>query len=758
MSSVSRTRGTAVAVQVLSTIVLAAGLTAAPQALAAGHPASAADATCTAFSVPTYVFEPAASSNIAGKRTLHKYMEWGPKSTDTDLLDTQYTANLPATSKVFTGGGNGIIYEATTGGQVKSYKDNTATGGSLLTPVKTYSLNWSSAKWILTNGARILVIGADGTLDVYNQASPATGDGAITKVMDDVKTSVTTALAAADDVWMVNSTVQWLTDGKLQQSVMSNLPPGIGSITPPGIRLEAATTVATGVDAAQAWAPGPNALSTQSVTGDADTTGQIRSFTTGPFTSADDDVRSGVLGDIMADAGACLSDPDPDIVPYFGAQPAADTDVPTAQEPSDSTSATPSNTVSGTFTLGNGQPAPNLRVTVTAADVDAGSDTSAGAQEPVLGTAITAADGTWTLSLPATLPASVQQAMNDNGGALNLNATTSATTSSGVQVLGADTLTAVPPSSTTALVAGSAATTAEAIDDGHTVALIPDTVDGTAAADPTADQQKQTFAALTEADPQPAGEQTPLWQSDHSTLAADYNPYLVGGKDISAEKVTPQATECQVVKYKITSKIKYTVVGEAHANWDTKASFDYDDTMNSAIDIAINSNGDWKLGGSKQMSSATGVATGYTNKGSYYAHQYKVPIEYNKYKKQTICSMGVKNTWYTIEPGRYKVPSGGSVGKIGKDVSYKDGSRNYGRAPKSYHAKVDNGTYFQLTRKKSTKFGTAVTFMGVGLGVTTSYDSDHKQKITAGTRRNATHLIWGKNGPVHDTPGVFYSS
>ncbi|MGW5329390.1 hypothetical protein [Streptomyces sp. NPDC004014] len=285
MSSVSRTRGTAVAVQVLSTIVLAAGLTAAPQALTAGHPASAADATCTTFSVPTYVFEPAASSNIAGKRTLHKYMEWGPKSTDTDLLDTQYTANLPATSKVFTGGGNGLIYEATTGGQVKSYKDNTATGGSLLTPVKTYSLNWSSAKWILTNGARILVIGSDGTLDVYNQASPATGDGAITKVMD-----------------------------------------------------------------------------------------------------------------------------------------------------------------------------------------------------------------------------------------------------------------------------------------------------------------------------------------------------------------------------------------------------------------------------------------------------------------------------------------GGSVGKIGKDVSYKDGSRNYGRAPKSYHAKVDNGTYFQLTRKKSTKFGTAVTFMGVGLGVTTSYDSDHKQKITAGTRRNATHLIWGKNGPVHDTPGVFYSS
>ncbi|MET8582224.1 hypothetical protein ABZX39_15235 [Streptomyces collinus] len=144
MSSVAHRRGTTVAVQVLSTIVLAAGLATAPQALTSGHAAFAADATCTTFSVPTYVFEPAASSTVAGERVLHKYMEWGPKSADTDLLDTQYTATLPATSKVFTGGGNGIVYEATSGGQVKTYKDDTATGGSLLTPVKTYSLNWSS--------------------------------------------------------------------------------------------------------------------------------------------------------------------------------------------------------------------------------------------------------------------------------------------------------------------------------------------------------------------------------------------------------------------------------------------------------------------------------------------------------------------------------------------------------------------------------------------------------------------------------------
>jgi hypothetical protein len=91
---------------------------------------------------------------------------------------------------------------------------------------------------------------------------------------------------------------------------------------------------------------------------------------------------------------------------------------------------------------------------VTASDVDTGSDTATGGTEPLLGTATTASDGTLTLTMPPTLPANVKQAMDDNGGALNLNATTKATTSSGVQVPGADTLTAVPEQSKTALAAG----------------------------------------------------------------------------------------------------------------------------------------------------------------------------------------------------------------------------------------------------------------------------------------------------------------
>ncbi|MET8582223.1 hypothetical protein ABZX39_15230 [Streptomyces collinus] len=605
------------------------------------------------------------------------------------------------------------------------------------------------------------MIGSDGTTDVYNQSSPATGDGTITKVMDDLKTSVTTSLAAADDVWMVNSAVQWLTNGKVQQSTISNLPPGIGSITPPGIRLETPTTVATGVDATQAWAPGPNALSTQSVTSDPDTTGQVRSYTTGPLTAADDDVRSGIVGDIMADDGPCLTDPDPEMVPYFGSAPADDTDVPIAQQPSEDPSpTTPSNTVSGKFTLGNGNPVQGLTVTVTAADATLDSDSSAGVDEPVLGTATTAADGTWKLDLPAKLPASVQQATDDNGGALNLNATTAATTTTGVPVLGIDALTAVPvPSQGASLTAGTAldSKAAEATDGDHTVPLVPDTVDD-AAKDPSAEQEQQSLAAKAEAEPQAASDETPLWQSDHSVLPADYNPYAVGGKDISAEAVTPQAGDCQTVTYKQWSKIRYTVVGEAHANWDAKASFQYDSSMNSSVELAINSNGNWKAGASRNLSNEFGLSTGYTNKGSYYAHQYKVPIEYRKYKKQYICTMGVKSTWYTVEPKRYKLPAGQAVGKIGKDVSAKDGSRNYSHAPNRNKGTIQRGTFFELTRKKSTKFGHAVSIVGIGLSATTSYDNSHKQKITAGNRKSAKHLIWGKNGRIDENPGVFYSN
>lgn len=731
----------------------------AAQGVTAGT-AHAADGSCSS-SVGTYVLSPA-GANPAKKRTLTKYMDWGPKTGESSFFDTQLTAQIPGTSKLFTAP-NGLIYEISGSDRdapLKVYKDNTATGGSLLTPVKTYKLDWSAAKRVWSNGKRIFVVNDDNTVDVFEQTAPGTGDGTISLITTLPRSSKLAEITNAEDVWMVGQVIYTLsTDGTIAHRTYLETGSSTGGIKP---FLDFTVTDKTGLSGVtQAWSPGPGAVNTLSETSDPDTTGRVGKYTTSPFTGINDDVTTGVIGDVMADTAGCLADPDPDVVPYFGAPPVQEGDLPTAQEPTDTTEPQPSNTVTGKFTLGNGQSAAGLKVTVTAADVVAGSESPNGAKEPELGTATTAADGTWSLTLPSTLPTAVQKALDENRGALNLNATTTGTTSSGVAVLGVDALVAVPPQSPALRAANDdeASAIAEAIDDGHSVPLLPNTVDDAAAEDPTPEQERRTLAAQAETDPKTRDDNTPTWQSDRGVLAADYNPYRVGGKDISAERVTARDSgACDTVRFKKSSKIKYTVVGEAHANWDAKATFEYDETMNSSIDIAVNSNGDWKLGGSKQVSHETGVSTGYTNKGSYYARQYKVPIEYNKYKHQRICFGTVRATWYTIEAGRYKVPSGGSVGKIGKNVAHKDGSRNYAKSPRSHRAKVEPGTYFQLSRKKSIKFGNAVNFMGVALGVTTGYDKSHKQKITAGNRTNAKHLIWGKNGPVSGKPGVFYSN
>jgi hypothetical protein len=730
--------------------VLVASATIAPQVVAHAQPAVAADVDCTTYSVPTYVWEPSNSNNIAKPRVLHKYMEWGPKSPDTVLLDTLSTATLPGTSKVFTGGGNGIIYEATLGGQVKAYRDNTATGGSLLTQVKAYSVNLSSAKRILTNGQWILVFASDGTMDVYKQSSPATGDGTLTQMAAGTKSAITTAIAAADDAWMVNSAVQWLKDGTIQQTTI--LPVTTTSGT--NIKLSGTTDIATGVDAAQAWAPGPSAISVQSLTGDPDTTGQIRSFTTGPWTSADDDVRSGIVGEIMADAGPCLTNPDPDVAPYFGTPP-DDTGDPIPGEPTGETAASPSRTVTGTFTLGNGQPAPGLPVTVTAPDVDI--DATGETKETVVGTATTAADGSWSFTLPETLPAAVQKAKDDNGGILNLEAVAMGTTSSGVKMLGVDTLSAMTDQATVdASIAGP--------DNGHSVKLIPNTVDanGDLQDSYAASTETQTYAARVENSPAVPDGEDPQWQSDIGALPTDYNPYLVDGKDVSAEAVRPPATpmdsgSCDTIRTPVASKIKYTVVGEAHAGWDAKATFEYESSMNTSVETAIKSNGNWTLGSSKEISHSVSIAVGYTNKGPHYAKQYKVPIEYVKIKNQRICSGTVRSTWYKIEPKRYKAPAGGALGKVGKDVSGKDGSANFNRSNKAYRNYLEPGAHAQLSRGKSVKFGGAVSFYGVSMGAKTGYDSNHKQKITAGSKPGK-HWVWGKNGSISSgKAGVFYS-
>ncbi|MFE4631469.1 hypothetical protein [Streptomyces mirabilis] len=594
--------------------------------MAGAQPAAAADCLT---SVPTYVWEPNTTGNIAAPRVLHKYMDWGPQSGTTDtLIDTLYTANLPTISKVFTGGGNGIIYEATSGGQVKSYKDNTATGGALLTPVKTYSLAWQNAKRIWTNGSRVFVLNAADSLEVYKQSAPTTGNGTLTKISETATS--TAALFDATNVWMVNSTVYALTStGAINQYSYTETPI-IGTIA---ARLQSAGVVATGLtNVSQAWSPGAGVVNTQTTTSDPDTTGQIAKYSTGPWTQLDPEVRTGIVGTIMADAGPCLADPDPSVQPYF-ATPTDETGGAEAVDAPDEAAQTPSNTVTGKFTLGNGQPAAGLPVTLTANDL--GDDATGETQVPFLGTATTAADGTWSITLPSTLPTDVQQAKDDNGGILNLQATAEGvTTTTSTPMLGVDTL-----STTTAQ---QSATVSGQNDYGHSTLLAPNTVSGTTQDTYPASTDSSTLAAKFEADPAPAPDTVPMWQSNNSTLAADYNPYLVNGHDVSAEAVRPPTVpmssgNCWDTKTQIDSSTKYTVVGEAHANWDAKPTFEYESSMSSSIDTAVNSSGNWTIGASKELSQSNGMTVGWSNK-SKYSHQYQVPILYKKWKYQHWCS------------------------------------------------------------------------------------------------------------------------
>ncbi|CAL9665138.1 hypothetical protein [Streptomyces sp. enrichment culture] len=55
------------------------------------------------------------------------------------------------------------------------------------------------------------------------------------------------------------------------------------------------------------------------------------------------------------------------------------------------------------------------------------------------------------------------------------------------------------------------------------------------------------------------------------------------------------------------------VVGEAHAGWEAKATFEYEASMNTSVETAVKGNGDGALGGSKEVSHSVSISVGYTN-------------------------------------------------------------------------------------------------------------------------------------------------
>ncbi|MGW5303403.1 hypothetical protein ACWERF_05680 [Streptomyces griseoluteus] len=728
---------------------LATGFIAVPEVVAP----QAASAVACASNVSTYVLEkkPGAAVRAGSSFTLRKYLDWDPQGGDVNgpLFDTEKTASVASTSSLFTGG-HGIIYEVTADGALKTYRDDTASGGKLLTPVRTYDVNWTARHSAWSDGAGLIFVNHDGgKLEIFKQGSPATGDGTLTllTIVPSGNPQVE-AFKSADSVWAYGGKVFTLTHGEIRSWAYSE---AAGNVTVAAT----STLVATGLTgAAQAWSPGPGTVYTASAPADT-ATGVVRSYTGSPLAPANDSVFEGLYGPVMTDAASCLA-PVAEEKPHLGALPAEDPDVPEIgpeREP-DPAGAGPK-TVSGRFTLPNGQPAGGFPVSVKLSTDT--SDSTGPVTEPTVGTVTTAADGTWSLTLPEILPAAAQQAADDNGGALNLSATVAGATSSGVPVVGVDNVVAAPASPATGQPTTFAAQ-AVAGEQQHSTALTPASApDAPDPVEPTTSQLTSTYAAQREADASSDDEAVPpAWQSDRSSLSASFNPNVVNGQNIGGQLVSPFNPDCETVKYKLSSKIAYTTVGEAHAYWDTKATFDYDAKLSSTIDTGYSGGGtNWTLSGSRSVGGSIGHATGYSNKGPYFAKQWKVPIRYTKYKKVHYCNGVQRSKWYTIEAGRYDIPGGGSTGKYGKDVRSKDGTKIYD-VPKSRTAVVPKGSYFQLSGGRSIKWTGAATVYGLTIGASTSYDRDHKQRITAGNGRYK-HYIWGLHDKPSGNPGIFLS-
>ncbi|WP_030788513.1 hypothetical protein [Streptomyces sp. NRRL S-920] len=691
---------------------------------------------------------------------LRKYLDWDPLTGNAagSLIDSGETAELDEHSQFFTGG-KGIIYVITAAGGLKTYKDNTATGGSLLTPVHDYGGDWNGYEQVWSGGGnRLFALSVGGALDVYSVDDPTSGTGAIKKIKTVLGTdSAVAEIGRADDVWSVGATVYTLKRGIADRPGTVKAWPYAETAT--GSPFSAgSTTVITGIGTKETrgWSPGPGTVYTVGDT--PDYTGIARSYTgSAPMSLANAEVGAGFYGDVHADLASCLASPSEDVKPAVGPE-SPETETPPEAVNDESPDPAPQDPTefSGKFILGDGRPAAGLPVKLEAVDVLV--DTLGEEQIPALGETVTADDGSWHIKLPQTLPESVKATATANGGAVNAKATVFGKTESDVPLIGTRHVSAVPagaPAAARALVTNAV----EVMDAPEKLLPLTDDMKEEQP-EPTEAQYALSWASRNESTSVDTLGDKPLpeYQSDTGGLPTD-DPYVVKGTDIKSMAVGPMDGGCDRVGSKIyAKKIYYTVVGEGHAYWDTKATVDYDSKLSSTVETAAKIGGKWQIDGSVTLGSSMSATTGYTNRGPYFAKQWKVPLEYKKRKTTYKCNYG-RDTYYTYEmmAGRYKVPSGGAVGKYGKNVSSKDGAYGYRRSPKRHRAYVQPQSYFQINKNRSTKWSSSVSAFGVKLGASTQYDKEHKQRITAGKRKTSRHDIWGKNDKVSGKPGVFYS-
>ncbi|MEU6484374.1 hypothetical protein [Streptomyces sp. NPDC046887] len=712
--------------------------------------ALAAAASCPS-AVPTYLV---AQEGIHGS-TITRYVDWDPSGSG-HLFNAEKTATLSRGQRLFSGGGTRLfVTNGWLGGSLTSYQDQTDKGGSLLSLEYVYEKragqNWRADTriWVDADG-RVVNFDEAGNLNVYVEQFP---DGTRTSARmsrlaqlpaDD---AALVELRRSQSIWSAGDEIYGLRDGEIRswkyQASLNKIvlgPQVVGAVVIKGL-----------TDAADAWSPAPGVFYVKTAEG------AVRKYAGSPAALVNEDVAVGLSGTVLAGAARCLSSAG-DEKPYFGA-PVEDAGVPSVPDrPAQPVQEAGPEVVSGRFLLPNGNPATGMQVVVEAADLLPADGSST--DLPDLGTATTDADGEWSLTLPAKLPTEVQAVVDGNGGALNVTATTVATTETGVTLIGASNMTAAPKSPRT----GARTAFASAASEEPTPAaeLLPIGQGGGTVGDPTAQEVKSTHAARVAAAPQYDAEsqQAPRWQSDRTSSAASYNPYVVDGVDIRNQQVTPRADTCWMESRVVSRQISYTISGESHSYWDAAGYVEYTSKLSNTVDVGLSMSGSaWKVSGSTSIGSSAAGVSGFSWRGPYFAKQWKVPIEYNKIRKVRKCGgIEMNDPYYEIRPSKFKVPAGGSPGVFGKDARQLDGPLRYAKSNPKYRAYLIPMSTWGLDVGKSVKYSGAAEVFGVSLGGSVQYDGNHKQLIRAGGRTARKHYIWGNSAPPGAHMGVIYSN
>jgi hypothetical protein len=245
------------------------------------------------------------------------------------------------------------------------------------------------------------------------------------------------------------------------------------------------------------------------------------------------------------------------------------------------------------------------------------------------------------------------------------------------------------------------------------------------------------------------------YQSNTGTSTAGYNPQIINSVNYS--DVTPdRSIPCGTTNTTLRTGIAYTVVGEAHAYRDATTYFEYNNTLSTTFGVAYSTDGKiFKINGSVSHSNNTGHAISVTE-GPNWGHQITVPIQYAETESNYLCGGIVKSRTYKILPIGYDVPAGGSIAQIGANVSSSDGASGYAHSNPKYRSVIPPHFSAAITGGNSITYGAGASAFGVAISTSTTYNSNHTEKITAGGS-TATHNIWGAHGQFSDDPGVLYS-